>query len=145
MDLALRVPLVRRPVPGPISLRMPSRGTVADHIPAGGWLAGWPPPVSPPSLVRHIFHSNPPCAPPYPWPPNPPSSRADLRSSFPMRHRAPPCLWPPARPGHRGLDPYAYLRDVLTRLPHMTNHQIHEVTPAAWAKQQKQKLSQAAA
>jgi transposase len=34
----------------------------------------------------------------------------------------------------RGLDPYAYLRDVLTRLPSMTNHQIPEVAPAAWAK-----------
>lgn len=34
----------------------------------------------------------------------------------------------------RGLDPYAYLRDVLTRLPRMTNRQIPEVTPAAWAK-----------
>ena len=34
----------------------------------------------------------------------------------------------------RGIDPYAYLRDVLTRLPNMTNHQIPEVTPAAWAK-----------
>ncbi len=34
----------------------------------------------------------------------------------------------------RGLDPYAYLREVLTRLPRMTNHQIPEVTPAAWAK-----------
>ncbi len=31
----------------------------------------------------------------------------------------------------RGLDPYAYLKDVLTRLPHMTNWQIPEVTPAA--------------
>ena len=45
----------------------------------------------------------------------------------------------------RGLDPYAYLRDVLTRLPHMTNHQIHEVTPEAWAKQQKQKAQPLAA
>lgn len=35
----------------------------------------------------------------------------------------------------RGLDPYAYLRDVLTRLPHMTNWQIKDVTPEAWAKQ----------
>jgi transposase len=35
----------------------------------------------------------------------------------------------------RGLDPYAYLKDVLTRLPNMTNHQIPEVTPAAWAKE----------
>ena len=34
----------------------------------------------------------------------------------------------------RGLDPYAYLKDVLTRLPHMTNRQIPEVTPEAWAK-----------
>jgi hypothetical protein len=34
----------------------------------------------------------------------------------------------------RGLDPYAYLREVLTRLPRMTNHQTPEVTPAAWAK-----------
>jgi hypothetical protein len=34
----------------------------------------------------------------------------------------------------RGIDPYAYLKDVLTRLPAMTNHQIHQVTPLAWAK-----------
>lgn len=34
----------------------------------------------------------------------------------------------------RGLDPYAYLRDVLQRLPSMTSHQIREITPAAWAK-----------
>lgn len=34
----------------------------------------------------------------------------------------------------RGLDPYAYLREVLTRLPHMTNRQITEVTPQAWSK-----------
>lgn len=33
-----------------------------------------------------------------------------------------------------GIDPYAYLRDVLTRLPAMTNHQIGELTPQAWAK-----------
>ena len=38
----------------------------------------------------------------------------------------------------RGLDPYAYLKDVLTRLPNMTNHQIPEVTPAAWGKAQLQ-------
>ncbi|HTI98977.1 MAG TPA: IS66 family transposase [Dongiaceae bacterium] len=36
----------------------------------------------------------------------------------------------------RGLDPFAYLRDVLTRLPKMTNHQVPEVTPAAWQKRQ---------
>ena len=34
----------------------------------------------------------------------------------------------------RGIDPCAYLKDVLTRLPKMTNHQIPEVTPAAGAK-----------
>jgi transposase len=34
----------------------------------------------------------------------------------------------------RGMDPYTYLRDVLTRLPHMTNHQIPEVTPQACCK-----------
>jgi transposase len=38
----------------------------------------------------------------------------------------------------RGLDPSAYLRDVLTRLPNMTNRQIPEVTPAAWQKSQNQ-------
>jgi transposase len=32
----------------------------------------------------------------------------------------------------RGLDPYSYLKDVLTRLPRMTNHQVPEVTPRAW-------------
>ena len=37
----------------------------------------------------------------------------------------------------RGLDPYAYLRDVLTRLPQMTNRQIPEVTPPAWGKPKK--------
>lgn len=36
----------------------------------------------------------------------------------------------------RGIDPYAYLRDVLTRLPTLKNSQIPEVTPAAWAKAQ---------
>ena len=34
----------------------------------------------------------------------------------------------------RGIDPYTYLKDVLTRLPKMTNHQVHEVIPAAWGK-----------
>lgn len=33
----------------------------------------------------------------------------------------------------RKIDPYAYLRDILTRLPHLTNQQISTVTPAAWA------------
>jgi transposase len=34
----------------------------------------------------------------------------------------------------RGIDPYAYLRDVLTRLPNSTNWQIKDLTPEAWAK-----------
>ena len=34
----------------------------------------------------------------------------------------------------RKLDPYAYLKDVLSRLPQMTNRQIPEVTPQAWGK-----------
>ena len=38
----------------------------------------------------------------------------------------------------RNIDPYTYLRDVLTRLPHLTNHQISEVAPAAWAKNQRE-------
>ncbi|HEX3625708.1 MAG TPA: transposase domain-containing protein, partial [Verrucomicrobiae bacterium] len=36
----------------------------------------------------------------------------------------------------RRLDPFAYLRDVLTRLPNMTNRQIPDVIPQAWAKNQ---------
>jgi transposase len=34
----------------------------------------------------------------------------------------------------RGLDPFAYLRDVFTRLPSMTNWQVKELTPEAWAR-----------
>ena len=37
----------------------------------------------------------------------------------------------------RGLDPYAYLRAILTRLPQMTNRQIPEVIPAVWGKLQR--------
>ena len=44
----------------------------------------------------------------------------------------------------RGLNPYAYLRDVLARLPRMTNRQIPEVTPEAWAKTQRPLQRQAA-
>ena len=32
----------------------------------------------------------------------------------------------------RGINPFEYLRDVLTRLPSMTNWQIKDITPAAW-------------
>jgi transposase len=45
----------------------------------------------------------------------------------------------------RGIDPYAYLKDVLTRLPRMTNHQIHEVTPEAWARARLRQQQPAAA
>ena len=34
----------------------------------------------------------------------------------------------------RGLDPHAYLRDVLTRLPSMTNWQVKDITPEALAR-----------
>jgi hypothetical protein len=34
----------------------------------------------------------------------------------------------------RQIDPYAYPKDVLGRLPTITNRQISEVTPSAWAK-----------
>ena len=34
----------------------------------------------------------------------------------------------------RGIDPWTYLRDVLTRLPTLTNWQVKDVTPEAWAK-----------
>ena len=38
----------------------------------------------------------------------------------------------------RGIDPQSYLRDVLTHLPTLTNRQIKEVTPEAWAKARSQ-------
>jgi transposase len=38
----------------------------------------------------------------------------------------------------RGIDPQAYLRDVLTRLPKLITSQIPEVTPEAWAKVRRQ-------
>jgi transposase len=44
----------------------------------------------------------------------------------------------------RGLDPYSYLKDVLTRLPRMTNHQVPEVTPAAWSRPPLQRQQQVA-
>jgi transposase len=37
----------------------------------------------------------------------------------------------------RGLDPEAYLKDVLTRLPSMKQSELGRVTPAAWAKARK--------
>lgn len=35
---------------------------------------------------------------------------------------------------NHGVEPYAYLKDVLTRLPTMTNRQVSALTPRAWAK-----------
>ena len=32
-----------------------------------------------------------------------------------------------------GIEAYTYLRDVLTRLPSMTNRQIKDIVPKAWA------------
>jgi transposase len=34
----------------------------------------------------------------------------------------------------RGIDPFEYLRDVLTRIPYHTNHTVGELTPENWAK-----------
>ena len=36
-----------------------------------------------------------------------------------------------------GINPHEYLRDVLSRLPSATNHQVPELTPEAWAKAKK--------
>ena len=44
----------------------------------------------------------------------------------------------------RGIDPYECLRDVLTRLPLMTNWQIAELTPEAWARAKRLKFPKAA-
>jgi transposase len=46
---------------------------------------------------------------------------------------------------YRGIEPFEYLRDVLTRLPSMTNWQIAEVTPQAWAKAKAESETLAAA
>ncbi len=40
-----------------------------------------------------------------------------------------------------GVDPHAYLEDVLQRLPGMTNHQIPGITPKAWAADQRQPMT----
>ena len=38
---------------------------------------------------------------------------------------------------HHRIDPFEYLRDILTRLPEMKQREIATITPAAWAKAQK--------
>lgn len=44
-----------------------------------------------------------------------------------------------------GVEPYIYLRDVLTRLPSMTNRQIKDIVPKAWAAAQKTAAARKAA
>ena len=44
----------------------------------------------------------------------------------------------------RGIDPFAYLKDVLTRLPGATNWTIGELTPGAWAAAQVRPIAAAA-
>jgi hypothetical protein len=44
----------------------------------------------------------------------------------------------------RGIDPFAYLKDVLTRLPAATNWTIGELTPGAWAAAQVRPIAAAA-
>lgn len=38
---------------------------------------------------------------------------------------------------NHGIDPSEYLKDVLDRLPSMTNHQVPEITPQAWKEERK--------
>lgn len=44
-----------------------------------------------------------------------------------------------------GVEPYSYLRDVLRRLPSMTNRQIKDITQKAWAATKKASLAPKAA
>jgi transposase len=44
----------------------------------------------------------------------------------------------------RGIDPAAYLLDILNRLPSSTNWQIKDLTPEAWAKAQRNTILKAA-
>jgi transposase len=45
----------------------------------------------------------------------------------------------------RDIDPFAYLRDIFTRLPSATNWQIKDLTPEAWAKAKSSRPQRAAA
>ena len=44
----------------------------------------------------------------------------------------------------RGIDPFEYLKDIFTRLPHATNQQVHELIPATWAKHRQMEIRSAA-
>jgi hypothetical protein len=41
------------------------------------------------------------------------------------------------------VEPFAYLKDVLTRLPQMTNKQVPELLPAVWGKPAEESLRKA--
>jgi hypothetical protein len=43
----------------------------------------------------------------------------------------------------RRVEPFAYLKDVLTRLPQMTNKQVPELLPAVWGKPAEESLRKA--
>jgi len=43
-----------------------------------------------------------------------------------------------------GIDPYAYLKDVLEHLPTTTNQQVAQLTPLNWKKGRQPELKQAA-
>ncbi len=43
-----------------------------------------------------------------------------------------------------GMDPYAYLKDVLERLPTMTNQQVGELAPLNWKKERQAPVKLAA-
>jgi transposase len=45
----------------------------------------------------------------------------------------------------QNIDPFVYLRDVFTRLPAMTNWQVKDITPEAWAKHHSRPVQRAAA
>jgi transposase len=43
-----------------------------------------------------------------------------------------------------GIEPLEYLKDVLTRWPSMTNHQVQELTPLKWKESRCKPAAQAA-
>ncbi len=43
----------------------------------------------------------------------------------------------------RGVEPLAYLKDVLTRLPSMTNKQVPQLLPSVWGKPTEELLRKA--
>lgn len=40
---------------------------------------------------------------------------------------------------HQGIDPHAYFKDVLERLPTPTNHNVEDLLPTAWARPTREK------